>query len=139
MKLRLLKRIRNWEQAEVVSASEADVDEVMESTRDDLEKLFNTRRGTVLVDAEFGLPDFTQLMNGYAAPDVEEIERNLLQQVRQYEMRLSAVAFEYQEKTGRNATSLNFGLSAMLQHKQQGINFRASIQFADNGSVSVNL
>jgi type VI secretion system lysozyme-like protein len=138
MKLRLLKRIRNWEQAEVVSASDADVDEVMESMRDDLEKLFNTRRGTVLTDEEYGLPDFSQLMNGYAAPDVEEIERDLLQQLRQYEMRLSTIAFEYQQGK-RSTTSLNFGLSAMLQHKQQDINFRASVQFADNGTIRVSL
>ena len=138
MKLRLLKRIRNWEEAEVVSASDADVDEVMESMRDDLEKLFNTRRGTVLVDEEYGLPDFTHLMNGYAAPDVEQIERSLQQQVRQYETRLSAINLDYQEGD-RRATSLKFGLNAMLQHKQQDINFRATVQFADNGSVSVNL
>jgi type VI secretion system protein len=138
MKLRLLKRIRNWEEAEVVSASDADVDEVMESMRDDLEKLFNTRRGTVLVDEEYGLPDFTHLMNGYAAPDVEQIERSLQQQVRQYETRLSAINLDYQEGD-RSTTSLNFGLNAMLQHKQQDINFRASVQFADNGSVNVSL
>jgi type VI secretion system protein len=139
MKLRLLKRIRNWEQAAVVSASDVDVDEVIESMREDLEKLFNTRRGTVLIDAEFGLPDFTHLMNGYAAPDAEQIERDLQQQVKQYEARLSSVTFDYQEAGRSTSTSLNFGLSAMLQHKQQDINFRASVQFADNGSVSVNL
>jgi type VI secretion system protein len=138
MKLRLLKRIRNWEEAEVISASEADIDEVMESVRDDLEKLFNTRRGTVLIDDEFGLPDFSQLMNGYAAPDVDQIVRNLQQQVKQYDTRLSAVDFQQQDG-GRGATSLNFGMSAMLQHKQQDISFSASVQFADNGSVSVNL
>ena len=138
MKLRLLKRIRNWEESAVVSASEADIDDVMESVRDDLEKLFNTRRGTVLIDEEFGLPDFSQLMNGYSAPDVDQILRDLSQQVRQYELRLSTVNFQQQDG-GRNATNLNFGMSAMLQHKQQDISFRATLQVADNGSVSVTL
>ena len=138
MKLRLLKRIRNWEESAVVSASEADIDDVMESVRDDLEKLFNTRRGTVLIDDDFGLPDFSQLMNGYSAPDVDQILRDLSQQVRQYEQRLSTVNFQAQD-AGRNAINLSFGMSAMLQHKQQDINFRATVQFADNGSVSVNL
>ena len=40
MKLRLLKRIKRWEEAGVVSASDVDANEVMESMRDDLEKLF---------------------------------------------------------------------------------------------------
>jgi len=138
MKLRLLKRIKRWEQAEVVSASDVDVDEVIESLRDDLEKLLNTRRGTVLVDAEFGLPDFTHLMNGYAAPDVEQIERELLQQVRRYETRLETVELEYQQPDKRVA-SLKFGLNAMFHHKQHEINFSARLQFADNGSIAVSL
>ncbi len=138
MKLRLLKRINAWEQAEVISASDVDVDEVLESMRDDLEKLFNTRRGTVLIDEEYGLPDFTHLMNGYAVPDVEQIERELLHQVRQYETRLATVSLDYQQPDHRVA-SLKFGLSAMFHHKQQDINFSATVQFADNGSVGVSL
>ena len=78
MKLRLLKRIREWEQSGRISASDADVSDVIDSLRDDLEKLLNTRRGTVLIDNDYGLPDFTHLMNGYAAPDVDEIERALV-------------------------------------------------------------
>ena len=138
MKLRLLKRIKNWEQAEVVSASDVDVDEIIESLRDDLEKLLNTRRGTVLVDPEFGLPDFTHLMNGYAIPDVEQIKRELLRQVRQYETRLETVELDYQQPTHR-AASLKFGLNAMFRHKQHVINFSASLQFADNGGIAVSL
>ncbi len=138
MKLRLLKRMKAWEEAEVVSASEADVDEVLESLRDDLEKLFNTRRGTVLADEEFGLPDFTHLMNGYAVPDVDAIQRDLLQQVRRYETRLASVELTSQQPDGR-AASLGFGLSAMFEHKNQDINFSASVQIADNGSISVSL
>jgi type VI secretion system protein len=138
MKLRLLKRIKRWEQAEVVSASDVDVDEVIESLRDDLEKLLNTRRGTVLVDPGFGLPDFTHLMNGYAVPDVEQIERELLQQVRRYETRLASVELDYQQPDRRTA-SMKFGLNASFQHKQHDINFSASLKFADNGSIAVSL
>ena len=138
MKLRLLKRIKSWEQADVVSASDVDVDEVIESLRDDLEKLLNTRRGTVLVDADFGLPDFTHLMNGYAVPDVEQIERELLQQVRRYETRLTSTSLNYQQPD-RRVASLKFALNASFQHKQHDIAFSASLQFADNGSIVVSL
>jgi type VI secretion system protein len=138
MKLRLLKRIKGWEQADVVSASDVDVDEIIESLRDDLEKLLNTRRGTVLIDPGFGLPDFTHLMNGYADPDVEQIERELLQQVRRYETRLASISLDYQQ-SDRRAASLKFGLNASFLHKQHDINFSASLQFADNGSIAVSL
>ncbi len=138
MKQRLLKRIKAWEEAGAISASEIDVNERMESLRDDLEKLFNTRRGTVLVDDEYGLPDFTHLMNGYAAPDVDELQRSLLQQVRQYEARLSSVSLNYEEQ-GKMKMSLRFLLSAMFRHKNQESNLAATVQFNDNGSVSVSL
>ena len=137
MKLRLLKRINNWEQTGVVSASDADIDEVLESMRDDLEKLFNTRRGTVLIDDDFGLPDFTQLMNGYAAPDVDAIQRDMLNQVRRYEPRLAVKEMNFQQPDGRG--SLKFGLNATLRHKQQDLSFIATVQIAENGSIGVSL
>ena len=138
MKLRLLKRIRNWEQTRVVSASEADIDEVLETMRDDLEKLFNTRRGTVLIDEAYGLPDYTHLMNGYAAPDVEEIQRDMLQQLRRYEPRL-AVTELHAQPPDKRSSSLRFGLNATLQHKQQDLSFIATVQIANNGVISVSL
>ena len=138
MKLRLLKRIRNWEQTRVVSASEADIDEVLETMRDDLEKLFNTRRGTVLIDEAYGLPDYTHLMNGYADPDVEEIERDMLNQLRRYEPRLAVTELQAQPPDNRSS-SLRFGLNGTLQHKQQDLSFIATVQVADNGVISVSL
>ncbi len=138
MKPRLLKRIRNWEEAGVVSASDVDVNEMMESLRDDLEKLLNTRRGTVLVDHDYGLPDFTYLMNGYAAPDIDEIQRDLLYQIKQYETRLDSISLSFHQPDNR-ATSVMFGLDAKFQHRNQPIDFIATVQFTDNGSVRVSL
>lgn len=138
MKLRLLKRVRSWEQAGVVSATDVDANEIMESVCDDLEKLFNTRRGTVLIDQDYGLPDITHLKNGYAAPDVDEIERDLLHQVRQYETRLTSVNLVYQQP-GNDASSVKFGLNATFRHKKQDLSLAANILFNDNGSVSVSL
>jgi len=138
MKLRLLKRIKSWEEAGEVSASNADVNEVMESVRDDLEKLFNTRQGTVLIDAGFGLPDFTHLMNGYAAPDVGEIQRNLLAQVREYDKRLLNPQIVAQ--AGRSSeTNIKFGLTAVFQHKSQEHSLSTNIVINDNGSIAVSL
>lgn len=138
MKLRLLKRIKGWEEAGEISASNADVNEVMESVRDDLEKLFNTRRGTVLIDPDFGLPDFTHLMNGYSAPDVGEIQRNLLTQVRDYDKRLLNTQVVAQE--GRATESnLRFALTAVFNHKSQEHTLSSNIVINDNGSIAVSL
>lgn len=138
MKLRLLKRIKSWEEAGEVSASEAEINEVMESMRDDLEKLFNTRRGTVLIDLNFGLPDFTHLMNGYSAPDLEEIQRDILQQVRDYDRRLMKLNVVTKDiKLADN--SLGFGLTAVFDHKNQEQTLTVAISIKDNGSVGVIL
>jgi len=138
VKLRLLKRIRNWEEAGMVSAADVDVIEIMESMCDDLEKLLNTRRGTVLIDQDYGLPDFTHLRNSYAAPDVEEIERNLVQQVRKYEARLTSINLEYQQPD-KGSSSIKFILNAMFEHKKQNLSFVATVQLNDDSSVNVSL
>lgn len=121
-----------------MSSSEADITDLQESMRDDIEKLLNTRRGTVLVDEDFGLPDFTHLMNGYAAPDLEAIERDVLQQIKQYETRLSMVSLSLRESRGKTAT-IEFGLNARFQHRDQAQDFVATVNFADNGSIGVSL
>jgi len=138
MKPRLLKRIKSWEEAGVVSASDVDANEIMESVRDDLEKLFNTRRGTVLIDQNYGLPDFTHLMNGYAAPDVDAIERDLAQQVKQYEPRLLSINLAYKESK-KPSGSLSFSMSASFAHKNQDMNLAVNVQFYNDGSVSLSL
>ena len=138
MKLRLLKRIKSWEEAGQISASDVEINEVLESMRDDLEKLFNTRRGTVLIDPNFGLPDFTHLMNGYSAPDVEEIQRDVLQQVRDYDSRLMKLNVVTKD-TKMPDNSLGFGLTAVFDHKNQEQTLIATISIKDNGSIGVTL
>ena len=122
----------------MVSAADVDVIEIMESMCDDLEKLLNTRRGTVLIDQDYGLPDFTHLRNSYAAPDVEEIERNLVHQVRKYETRLASINLEYQQ-ADKGSSSIKFILNAMFEHKKQDLSFVATVQLNDDSSVNVSL
>ena len=138
MKPRLLKRIRSWEEAGVVSAADVDVVEIMESMRDDLEKLLNTRRGSVLIDQDYGLPDFTHLRNSYQAPDIGEIEQYLVVLIRKYEPRLASVTLESQQP-GRSASDVSFVVNAILNHKKQDLNFVATIKLNEDGSVGVSL
>ncbi len=138
MKLRLLKRMKNWEEAGEVSASNADINEVMELVRDDLEKLFNTRRGTVLIDTGFGLPDFSHLMNGYSAPDISEIQQNMQNQVNTYETRLENTMIVPQESRPTDLV-IRFGLTASFNHKNQEHVLSTNIVINDNGSVAVSL
>ena len=138
MKPRLLKRIRSWEEEGAVSATDVDVVEIMESIRDDLEKLLNTRRGSVLIDRDYGLPDFTHLRNSYQAPDIGEIEQYLVVLIRKYEPRLTSVTLEFQQP-GRGASDVSFVLNSILNHKKQDLNFVATIKLSEDGGVGVSL
>ena len=138
MKQRLLKRFSQWEDSMEVSSDEVDTNALMESIKDDLEKLYNTKRGTVLIDDNFGLPDFSQMLNGYAAPDVGFILQQLHLQTRQYEPRLHAVHVNYVEQK-KYPGKLQFNISAMLKVKEQEIPFNVSALLSDDGSVSLNV
>jgi type VI secretion system protein len=136
MKQRLLKRIKSWQEGGQVSASDIDISEILESVRDDMEKLFNTRRGTVLIDQNFGLPDFIHLMNGYSVTDFDEVQREILNQVCSYERRLKNLKVVAQISKGN---SLGFDLTAVFNHKNQEQTLSFNISIWNNGSVSVVL
>jgi type VI secretion system protein len=137
MKERLLKRFSQWEDSMEVSFDEVDTNALMASIKDDLEKLYNTKRGTVLIDDNFGLPDFSQMLNGYAAPDVGSILQQLHLQTRQYEPRLHAVHVTYVDQK-KYPGKLQFNISAKLKVKEHEIPFNVNALLSDDGSVVLN-
>ena len=136
MKERLLKRFSQWEQAAGEDFVEADVNDLVESVRDDLEKLFNTKRGTVLIDDNFGMPDFSYMLNGYAAPDVGAIFQQLHLQAKSYESRLQALRVTFVEQN-KFPGKLQFDINAKLNHREQDVPFHASALLSDDGSVEL--
>ena len=136
MKERLLKRIRHWEISESTAIAEADVNEFMLSIQDDLEKILNTRLGTVLVDENYGLPDFSDLFNGYGAVDVDAIRLSILNLVRKYETRLTGINVT-QNETIKSNTGLVFSLSSQFEYKNQKLPFAVNAFLHDDGSVAL--
>ena len=120
MKERLLKRFSRWEEASHAAFEESDSNALMESIRDDLEKIYNTKRGTVLIDEDFGLPDFSYMLNGYSAPDVGLI----LQQVKYVEQ-------------NKFPGKLQFQMSARLKINERELPFNVNAFLSDDGSVSL--
>ncbi|MDH5387808.1 MAG: type VI secretion system baseplate subunit TssE [Gammaproteobacteria bacterium] len=137
MQERLLKKISRWERALDTSIEILDVNELTDSIRDDLEKLYNTRKGTVLTDSDFGLQDFGQLFNGYAEPEIENIQKSLLMLTKNYEKRLSSVSIQYNET--KNSDNLCFIVSAEFNHNDQDINFTVNVNLFGDGSVTLDM
>ena len=138
MKERLLKRLRRWSAEQQVSLNELSANELAESVREDLELLLNTRRGTVLIDPQMGLPDLTRFINGYSQPDVDDLLHDISHQVKQFEPRLSAVDVRYVGDQGKSL-QLAFSLTAQLKLDKQNQPFTVRVAMNENGSASVSL
>ena len=134
MKERLLKRFTAWESSETTSIVDPDVNEIMLSIQDDLEKLLNTRLGTVLIDESYGLPDFSDLFNVYAAPDVESIRLSLISLIKNYEPRLNSVNIVHND-ANKSSSSLMFTLSSHFEYKNQKLPFSINANLHDDGSI----
>ncbi len=138
MKERLLKRIRRWSTEEPDGISDIDGSDLLESVQNDLELLFNTRRGTVLINPQMGIPDLTHLTNGFSQPDVDDLQLELSQQIKNFEPRLSAVELRYVgEQAGQ--IQLAFSINANLAQEKQNLTFSARVVMNENGSASVTL
>ena len=135
MKERLLKRIRHG----VLNDGQMEVDgnELALSLADDLEKMFNTRLGTVLIDPDYGLPDFNDMFSSYQAPDSEQIGRMLHDLVSRHEPRLKGVNMQPEEN--RRGPALRFRLNASMLYKTQSLPFSVGVMINDDGSASVEL
>lgn len=137
MKERLLKRFSRWEESSDVSFDEVDANTLIESIRDDLEKLYNTKRGTVLIDESFGIPDFSYMLSGYTTPDVGAILQQIHLQTKQYEPRLHALQVSYVEQN-KFPGKLQFQITAKLNIRDIDQPFNVFALLSDDGSVSLS-
>ena len=137
MKERLLKRFSRWEESSDVSFNEVDANTLIESIRDDLEKLYNTKRGTVLIDESFGIPDFSYMLSGYTTPDVGAILQQIHMQTKQYEPRLQGLQVSYVEQN-KFPGKLQFQITAKLNIRDIDQPFNVFALLSDDGSVSLS-
>lgn len=103
-------------------------DHRLKSIIGNLERLFNTRRGTLLHVPDFGLPDITNVSR--AAPaEVEAIRRAIRESVERFEPRLRRVRVD-QDSTGATVPSLVFLLSAEIAQTGR-VQFQTTIRSDD--------
>lgn len=136
MQERLLKRVRQWNNPDFLSLKQIEGQDFVESVRSDVEELLNTRQGTVLINLAMGLPDLTHLFNGFGIPEVEQLQQQIVQQINQFEPRLSQVVIQYIGDQSK-VTQLLFQCQAQLLLEKQTIPFSVRLLLNENGSVSV--
>ena len=90
---RLLERIRSWKKHPERRAKQ-DPKRLIDSVLNHLQRILNTRHGTVPIAEDFGIPDFTEFANNY--PDsLRGIERAIRNTIQRYEPRLRAVRVNF--------------------------------------------
>jgi len=100
-----------------------------------LQKVLNTRQGGVQIAADYGLPDFNDVMHSQSGAQ-REIEKSIRKTIQKYEPRLKAVRVKY-IPLEENLLSLNFEIHARLalEDKDQAVVFES--QVGDDGRITL--
>jgi type VI secretion system protein len=115
---RLLERIRRWEQ-ESASRGPDNPQRAIASVIRHLQQLLNTRQGSAEIAADYGIPDFAQLLQGGpdAPSDVEVVLRDI---VEKYEPRLAGVRVRYTAHDDNRLTH-RFDVQARLRSDERPV------------------
>lgn len=131
---RLLDRIRMREKMPGRSTTE-DPKKIIDSVMMHLQKVLNTRQGGVQIAADYGLPDFNDVLHGQSGTP-REIEKSIRQTIQKYEPRLKAVRVKYIPLED-NLLSLNFEIHGRLalENTDQPVIFES--QMGDDGQITI--
>jgi type VI secretion system protein len=119
---RLLERIGAW-QAHPERRAREDPQRTIDSVMAHLQRMLNTWQGNVPIGEDYGVPDFTNLVQ-ISADNVREFERSLKHTIQKYEPRLTAIRVRF-VPSEENVLSLRFQITGRLAGKGT----RESVQF----------
>lgn len=134
MERSLLERIDHPEY-ELIRKLTPDTDELSRSILRNLQNIFNTRQGSVLTLADYGSPDFNDLVDQF--PDaIMEIRKSILYNVKEYEPRLKNIRVRHIPDE-ENPLDLKFEIYGQLNLSKS----RASVAFTtimgDSGRIKI--
>jgi type VI secretion system protein len=131
---RLLERICSWEK-EPDRRSREDSGRIIDSVMTHLQRILNTRQGSVQIADDFGLPDFTDLIDNYPE-SIRDLERSIRRMVRKYEPRLSSIQVNFIPQEDEKL-SLDFQITAELRAGDEKLPVRFDSQMESSGKVNV--
>lgn len=132
---RLLERIASLEDGDARShLTRAEV--LITSISQHLQRILNTRQGSVPIDPEFGVPDFTNLAGSFSAGSTRDIIESMTRMIRRYEPRLKAPRIEVAD-AGGEVLALNFSLDGLIEVNNRDIPIRLATHVSASGRVSL--
>lgn len=132
---RLIERIIGL-QAEVGRSRLTQAETLTRSIIDHLQRILNTRQGSVPIDPEFGVPDFTNLAGTFATGETSQIIESMTRMIARYEPRLKAPRIRVAEGT-REVLSLSFSLEGLVAIDDRDIPIHLSTRVSSDGRVSL--
>lgn len=133
---RLLERISRWEDdGERRNLTSADM--LVSSVMNHLQRILNTRQGSVQIDARFGVPDFTNLASAFTDSLAGQIENDIRAIIERYEPRLRNPQLRMLQERP-DVLSLTFELSGTITVDQSEIPIRLATSIGSQGRISVS-
>ena len=133
---RLLERISRWEDADE-RRNLASADILLESIIKHLQRILNTRKGSVPIDPEFGVPDFTNLASNYTSNLNVDIERDIRTLLQRYEPRLKSPRLRVLEERP-DVLSLSFELLGSVMIGNEEVPVRLSTRIGSQGRIRID-
>ncbi|MHC8286868.1 type VI secretion system baseplate subunit TssE [Pseudomonas sp. XS1P51] len=132
---RLLERITSL-QAETGRTHLTQAEVLTQSIVQHLQRILNTRRGSVPIDAEFGVPDFTNLAGSFATGETTQIIENMTRMIARYEPRLKSPRILVAEGA-QEVLSLSFNLEGVVSIDDRDIPIHLATRVSSDGRVSL--
>ncbi len=110
---RLIERIRNIEG--LTERKTRDLPYIIDSIIKHLQRLLNTRRGSVPIAPDYGMPEFTDLHGTNLSEQTQEIARNIKDMILKYEPRLGKIQVSFVSDAD-DILSIKFKLQAEIVH-----------------------
>lgn len=101
-----------------------------------LQRILNTRQGSVPIDPEFGVPDFTNLAGTFSTGTTEEIMQDMSRMIQRYEPRLRQPQISF-ASTQDEVLSLAFSISGTVSVDDREIPIRLTSHVSSNGKISL--
>ncbi len=113
---RLMERLLSDPDDSREKSSSINTDILLSSIKKHLVRILNTRQGSVLIDENYGIPDFSKLPGNFDSPETEAMRNYISAMVEKYEPRLKVAHVVFEGKKN-NDFSLRFGLSGEIVDK----------------------
>ncbi len=132
---RLLERLRALEK-NPNRREGRDNNRLIQSILSHLERILNTRQGSVPIAEDFGVPDFTNLPGASATESTHDIERSIRGVIQKFEQRLVGVRVNFSPQS-EDILSLRFSISGKLA-VEEDIPIVFSTVIGSDGKVNIS-